>query len=256
MPGILNSKWGLPSGPQGPFAIFLLAGQSNHMYGESIDTSLDGSGGSVFQWGRNGSDNNKVVDGSEPLQHADFQASRIGHAVAFARDYYIPNRGGRVLLVPCAVGGTSINDWAIGGSLYVDAIGRTNNALGANPGSILKGVIWDQGERDHTLGTDPSTYQSAQDAVLTQMRVDLVTGTNLPIVVTGMVPAWIAGNSNGLAIQAAISGTPGRLTKTAYVDPSTPTILTGLNPSEPYHYSAIAQRGGLAQRTYNAWASI
>jgi hypothetical protein len=51
----------------------------------------------------------------------------------------------KIGIIPCAYGGTSLNEWQKGGSLYANAVGETLKAL---KNSTLKGILWHQGESD------------------------------------------------------------------------------------------------------------
>lgn len=84
--------------------------------------------------------------------HFDKQVAGVGPGLSFGKEMATVSNGRKVGLIPCAVGGTSIDVWQPGGydkatdtHPYDDAIGRLNTALQSGK---LKGVIWLQGESD------------------------------------------------------------------------------------------------------------
>jgi hypothetical protein len=253
----------------GPFDVFLIAGQSNAYFASPLVSTIDISGGDVFQWGRPdpGEDNYTnisapIVVGNEPLLHEARGDGYIGFAVAMARDYYAPNQltGGRkVLLVPCALGGTGFDTdhWNPGDALYEKAIARSNAAIASRAGNQLIAVLWMQGENEAGFGTvyTKSQYEVALDTMIADMRARLTGGTSVPVIVGGMQPGWVADGAvaTRLAIKAALSETPGRVANTGYADPESPTTITAdiIDYATDIHYRATAQRE-FAERWYDA----
>ncbi len=82
-------------------------------------------------------------------------------------------------LVPCAVGGSSLDEWRPGGKLYVTAAAR---ARAAAVDGTLAGVLWHQGESDAQRRDDARTYGQRLLAMFTRLRRDLEAPA-LPIVV-------------------------------------------------------------------------
>ena len=97
----------------------------------------------------------KWVHAVDPV-HFDKPVAGVGPGIAFAQNMLIENKNKKVKigLIPCAVGGTSVNVWQRGGYdkvtktyPYDDAIKRVMTA--AKDG-IVKGIIWHQGESDNS----------------------------------------------------------------------------------------------------------
>ncbi|XP_076918387.1 putative carbohydrate esterase At4g34215 [Bidens hawaiensis] len=168
------------------WSIFLLAGQSN----------MSGRGGIV-----NGTWDNNIPPESipnlailrlsadlnwqlatEPL-HRDIDTTKacgIGPGMAFAswllrKDSSI----GVVGLVPCAVGGTNISEWARGGELYKGLIRRAQAAL--EGGGTFRGLLWYQGESDTVSREDAESYKTQLQTFLLHVRADLLLPV-LPII--------------------------------------------------------------------------
>ena len=81
-------------------------------------------------------------------------------------------------LVPCAFGGTRLDQWRPGDKLYENAVARAKTAARCG---VLKGVLWHQGESDSTDQLAP-TYAARLAEMLTKLRGDLG-DHDLPIVV-------------------------------------------------------------------------
>jgi hypothetical protein len=80
---------------------------------------------------------------AEPV-NCDRPFAGISLAVSFV-DEYQKKFGGEAGLIPCADGGSSLDDWAVGGQLYTHAVYQTRLAQRV---SEIKGILWHQGEAD------------------------------------------------------------------------------------------------------------
>lgn len=244
-----------PAGPPPEADLFLIIGQSNCLGGATLSATLDYAGPNLFQWGRVGTSANRYIEGNEPLQNNEVVQwqNLIGFAVAFARDYYVPNalaQGRVVLLVPAARGGTGFtNGWAVGDTLYNEAIASANAAMAANPGNVFKGVFWQGGEAQADQGWTEVQYTEQLDALIAGMRAGITGATDVPFIIGGMVPGWVAADVGRQPVADALANTPGRVANTGYADPSVPSVLG----TADIHYNADAQRNGMAGRYWTAW---
>ncbi|KAK1427456.1 hypothetical protein QVD17_16142 [Tagetes erecta] len=167
-------------------SIFLLAGQSN----------MSGRGGIV-----NGTWDNYIPPESypnlailrlsadlnwqlatEPL-HRDIDTTKacgIGPGMVFASSLLRKDSSiGVVGLVPCAVGGTNISEWARGGELYKGLIRRAQAAL--EGGGKIRGLLWFQGESDTVSRDDAEAYKTRLQSFFLHVRADLLLPV-LPII--------------------------------------------------------------------------
>ncbi|KAK9073400.1 hypothetical protein SSX86_007724 [Deinandra increscens subsp. villosa] len=167
-------------------SIFLLAGQSN----------MSGRGGVV-----NGTWDNYIPPESspnlailrlsadlnwqlatEPL-HRDIDTTKacgIGPGMVFASSLLRKDSSiGVVGLVPCAVGGTNISEWAPGGELYKGLIRRAEAAL--EGGGKIRGLLWYQGESDTVSREDAESYKNRVQNFFLRVRADLLLPV-LPII--------------------------------------------------------------------------
>lgn len=83
---------------------------------------------------------------SEPINF-DRPSAGVGLSASFAASWRIDNPEGEIGLIPCADGGTSLDDWAVDGSLFENAISQARLAQRT---SQLSGILWHQGESDST----------------------------------------------------------------------------------------------------------
>ncbi|KAJ4833400.1 hypothetical protein Tsubulata_028610 [Turnera subulata] len=84
------------------------------------------------------------------------------------------SRTGVVGLVPCAVGGTKITQWARGTRLYGQLVSRARESV--KDGGTIRGVLWYQGESDTVRKEDAEAYKANMKTLITNLRSDL----NLP----------------------------------------------------------------------------
>lgn len=177
-------------------SIFILAGQSN----------ISGRGGVVNHSHRPGFVNEswdgviprecefnpsilrlsgglKWVEAHEPL-HKDIDVNNtcgIGPGMPFANTVLKKDPSiGVIGLVPCAVGGTSITEWAPGGYLYKEMIKRTKVAMRCGGGKI-RALLWYQGESDTKTLEDAKMYKVRLERFFRHVRHDLEL-PNLPVI--------------------------------------------------------------------------
>ncbi|MDN3693232.1 sialate O-acetylesterase [Chryseobacterium tructae] len=81
---------------------------------------------------------------SEPINF-DRPSAGVGLAASFAASWRLDNPEEEIGLIPCADGGTSLDDWAVGGALFENAVSQAKLAQRT---SQLSGILWHQGEND------------------------------------------------------------------------------------------------------------
>ncbi|GMH17802.1 hypothetical protein Nepgr_019643 [Nepenthes gracilis] len=122
------------------------------------------------------------VEAEEPLgQDIDVHTTcGVGPGMAFANTLLQMDPGiGVVGLVPCAVGGTSITEWARGGSLYSRMVKRALASV--QYGGRIQGVLWYQGESDTINREDADRYKGRLEKFFMELRDDLQSPA-LPII--------------------------------------------------------------------------
>ena len=99
-------------------------------------------------------------------------------AASFANEYAI-DRGEAVGLIPCADGGTAINQWMPGEVLYDHAVMMTKLAMRS---SKLSGIIWHQGESDCKNDELLYSYKGKFKKMMESLRRDLG-AEDIPIII-------------------------------------------------------------------------
>lgn len=117
---------------------------------------------------------------AEPV-NPDRPTSGIGLAASFAGAWRLKNTAEQIGLIPCADGGTSLDDWAAGGTLFSNAVHQAGLARQI---STLEGILWHQGENDSFSGRSESYYDKLH-AIVDAFRKELNT-PRIPFVMGGL----------------------------------------------------------------------
>ena len=111
----------------------------------------------------------KWVAATEPL-HFDKPSAGAGLGMSFARIVADRDRTVTVGLVPCAVGGSALDEWMPGAHLYVEAMRR---AKIAQKDGEIKAILWHQGESDADRGKREASYNARLAKMVAAMREEL-----------------------------------------------------------------------------------
>ncbi|KAF8404958.1 hypothetical protein HHK36_009853 [Tetracentron sinense] len=166
--------------------IFILAGQSNMAgRGGVFNETWDGivppechPNPSILRF----SAGLEWEEAREPL-HSDIDLNKtcgIGPGMAFANAVIdMDSSIGVVGLVPCAIGGTKISEWARGTRLYNELVRRAELSL--KEGGTIRAILWYQGESDTVSREDAESYKGNMEKLVLDLRADL-RSTMLPII--------------------------------------------------------------------------
>lgn len=139
--------------------------------------------------------NGKWIPMREPINpdraSFDYFHSGRGLSASFA-DEYAKHFDEVIGLIPCADGGTKLEQWMPGEILYDNAV---NNSKLAMRTSEIVGILWHQGENDSHFKEDANTYQHRFTEMITQLRKDLG-NEKLPVIV-GELGRFAANYQNG-----------------------------------------------------------
>ena len=131
------------------------------------------------------------VNPDRPIFNALFH-SGVGLSASFAEAMAEANPGIRVGLVPCADGGTSLDDWAPGGLLYDNAVFQVRQAKRT---SEVVAILWHQGENDSHTEEDANSYRARVADFFASLRKDAGL-EGVPLVV-GELGRFLDGNKYG-----------------------------------------------------------
>ena len=145
--------------------IYLLVGQSNMAGRGNLGDDAPISNERIEKLDRS----DKWVAATEPL-HFDKPSAGAGLGMSFARIVADRDRSVTVGLVPCAVGGSALDEWLPGAHLYVEAMRR---AKIAQKDGEIKAILWHQGESDADRGKREASYNARLAKMVAAMREEL-----------------------------------------------------------------------------------
>jgi len=152
--------------------LFLLIGQSNMAGRGKVEPADEVTHPRIFMLTKE----RDWVPAKDPL-HFDKPVAGVGPGLEFARTLVAADPKITVGLIPCAVGGTALDKWKVGGELYTAAVARAREAMKRG---TLGGILWHQGESDKTPD-QIATYGDRFAAMIRQLRHDL-DAENVPVV--------------------------------------------------------------------------
>lgn len=98
---------------------------------------------------------------TEPI-HFDRSVAGAGPAASFAQAWCSANKDKQIGLIPCAEGGTCIDEWDRKGPLFRHAVSEAKFAMET---SELTAILWHQGESDSCGGRYKNYYQKLSTLV-------------------------------------------------------------------------------------------
>ena len=154
---------------------FLMIGQSN-MAGRGFIHEVPPIYNERIQMLRNG----RWQMMAEPINY-DRPVSGISLAGSFADAWCRENEEDIIGLIPCAEGGSTIDEWAVNGALFKHALQETKFAM---KNSELSGILCHQGESDSSNGNYKVYYQKLLQ-IVTALRKELE-APNIPFIIGGL----------------------------------------------------------------------
>ncbi len=145
--------------------LFLLIGQSNMAGRGTVETRDQEVNPRIFMLDKD----MKWVPAKDPV-HFDKPSAGVGLCSQFARDVLKKNPNITIGLIPCAFGGTRIDEWKPGAKLYDNAVARTKEAMKKG---VLAGILWHQGESDSGKPEIVKAYPEKFIAMIAKLRKDL-----------------------------------------------------------------------------------
>jgi len=144
--------------------LFLLIGQSN-MAGRGTVDPNEQPDPHIFALGKN----KTWEPAKDPLHFDKPKMVGVGPGLSFARTVLKSDPSVTIGLIPAAMGGSSLDEWAPGGKLYKNAVDRARIAM--HDGTLV-GILWHQGEAD-SAADKVATYGTRFTAMIASLRKDL-----------------------------------------------------------------------------------
>lgn len=193
----LIAVWGITTAQSAPdphFELYILMGQSNMAGRGPLTEELKNQGhDSVFMQTKE----KQWVPARHPLHFDKPAIAGAGPGLAFGIEMAKAKPGTRIGLVPCAVGGTSIERWLPGAydsatntHPYDDAVERI---LFAMQSGVVKGIIWHQGEANSQPGAAKKYLLQLTELI---NRIRTLTGNPQLPFVAGELGRFLATSDN------------------------------------------------------------
>lgn len=117
---------------------------------------------------------------TEPINY-DRPVSGISLAGSFSAMWCMENENDNLGLIPCAEGGSVIDDWFVDKVLFQHAVSEAKFAL---KDSELIGILWHHGESD-SYGGSYKTYYEKLKVIIDTLRKEL-NAENIPLIIGGL----------------------------------------------------------------------
>lgn len=154
---------------------FLMLGQSN-MAGRGFLNEVDPIYNEKIKMLRNG----QWQMMTEPINY-DRPVAGVSLAASFAEAWSKANPDEEIGLIPCAEGGSSLNDWHPQGTLFQHALSEARFALES---SEICGILWHQGESDSNNSLH-ETYYEKLSLIIDSLRKELAL-EDVPLIIGGL----------------------------------------------------------------------
>jgi len=154
---------------------FLMLGQSN-MAGRGYIHEVAPIYNERIQMLRNG----RWQMMTEPINY-DRPVSGISLVGSFADAWCLQNQEDMIGLIPCAEGGSTMDEWAVDGVLFRHAIAEAKFAMQS---SELTGILWHQGESDSVCGNYKIYYKKLL-LIIGAIRKEL-NAPDIPLIIGGL----------------------------------------------------------------------
>ncbi|CAI9395361.1 sialate O-acetylesterase [Niallia sp. Sow4_A1] len=154
---------------------FLMIGQSN-MAGRGFIHEVPPIYNERIQMLRNG----RWQMMTEPVNY-DRPVSGISLVGSFAEAWSRENQDDKIGLIPCAEGGSTLDEWAVDQPLFRHAITEAKFAM---ENSELTGILWHQGESDSMNG-NYKVYYNKLFSIVEALRVEL-NAPDIPFIIGGL----------------------------------------------------------------------
>jgi len=189
--------------------LFLLIGQSNMAGRGTVEDQDKTPIAGVFTLTKDLT----WVAAVDPLHYDKPAVIGVGIGRTFAKTLQSAKPGAPIGLIPAAFGGTSLDQWKVGGDLYTDAVKRAKAAM---QNGTLKGILWHQGEEDSKTEALANTYNERFRVMITALRKELG-AEEVPVVMGELGRFWTAKNPFSNTVNAQQAVLPLTLHKSAFV---------------------------------------
>lgn len=215
--------------------LFLLIGQSNMAGRAPILPSTSDPNDKI--WMIDSNDN--WVAAKNPIHFDKPTAVGVGPGLSFAQTVLEASNQKEIGLIPCAVGGSGIDDWQPGAKhsqtgiyAYDEMLARVKKA---KKNGKIKAILWHQGEQDSTPEKS-EVYEEKLIQFFKRLRKDIGV-KKTPIIIATLGDFYTRTNPNAHKINAIISSIPAKLKKVYVISSSELT-----DKGDKVHFGTDAQK--------------
>lgn len=120
--------------------------------------------------------------------------SGVGLSASFA-DEYAKHFGEEVGLIPCADGGTKLEEWQPDTALFANTVAQCRLAMEYANAEIV-GILWHQGESDSTDKENVARYHDRFMTMLSALKEQIGISDDVPVLI-GELGEFVGGYQNG-----------------------------------------------------------
>ncbi len=146
--------------------LFLLIGQSNMAGRGKVEPQDAAPIAGIWALGKD----DQWKPAVDPLHWDKPDVAGVGLGRTFAKTLQERNPGAQIGLIPAAFGGTSLEQWKVGGELYTEAIRRARVAM---KNGRIRGMLWHQGEAESGKEELAKTYRARWTVIIQSMQKEL-----------------------------------------------------------------------------------
>lgn len=183
--------------------LYLLIGQSNMAGRGTTDAASQPKSPKI--WAINRQHEWKIA--ADPLHQDKPAVVGVGPGLTFAQEILKKHPDQPIGLIPCAVGGSGIDDWQPGAKHEQTGIYAYDEMLACvkevQKRGTIKGIIWHQGESDSSPGKKDAYALKLAD-FFKRLRRDTHT-ENVPLVVGALGDFYVAKNPDAAVINQIIA---------------------------------------------------
>jgi len=180
--------------------LFLLIGQSNMAGRGKVEAQDQVENPRIFMLTKD----LKWVPAKDPVHFDKPGMAGVGPGSEFAREVLKADTNATIGLIPCAVGGTSLDQWKSGAPLYSAAVARTKEAMKQGK---LAGILWHQGESDSGNPDKVASYADRFSAMIGQLRKDLQ-AEKVPVLIGELIRGYNKNDAINVVLPAAAKKVP------------------------------------------------
>jgi hypothetical protein len=186
----------------GKMDLYLLIGQSNMAGRGKTDETSQADSAQIWSLNKL----NEWQPASDPLHFDKPAVVGVGPGLTFAREIWRSKPDRPIGLIPCAVGGSGIDDWQTGKKHEQTGIYAYDEMLlrvrKAKESGRIKGIIWHQGESD-SAPEKSLAYEKKLEAFFDRLRKE-IGAKRVPLIIGTLGDFYVASHPGAVRVNEII----------------------------------------------------